>query len=168
MRLVAFRVVLTLLSGFAGALLVVACEKPALPTLAPESARITSITPTRIDCHVVVRATNPNAIDLVTDDLTAHVVVAGRFDVGTVSIPVRTVLPAHKTTRLDVPLSVNVIDLAPLAQFAMGTTKIPYTVDGTVGLGGDLLHVEIPYELSDTVPRDLVVRAGLSLIPGLR
>ncbi len=147
--------------------LAAACSKPAPPTLAPESVRITQITPLRIDFHVVLRATNPNAIDLVARDLTAHVLVAGRFDFGTVDIPVTTTLPAGQTTRLDVPLSVKVADLAPLAQLALTSPKIPYKVDGTVGLGGDLLHVEIPYELGDAVPRDQIVQAAMSSIPGL-
>jgi LEA14-like dessication related protein len=147
--------------------LLCACSKPSPPTLVPEQVKITAITPQRIDVKVTVRVINPNTIDLVARDLTAHLLIAGRFDLGTVDIPVTTTLPAGQTTRLEVPLSVKVVDLAPMAQLGMATTKIPYSVDGTVGLGGDLIHVEIPYQLEDTVPRDQVVRAAMNAIPGL-
>jgi len=144
-----------------------ACEKPAPPTLVPERVRITALSPSRIDLDVRLSVTNPNAVDLVARSLDAHVVIGGKFDVGTVEIPVTTVLPARKTTTLDVPLSVRVADVAPLAELALTHTDIPYTVDGHVELGGELLHVTVPYQLSDSVPRDQIVRAALAAIPGL-
>jgi LEA14-like dessication related protein len=149
------------------AVLIAACSRPEPPTIVPERVRLTSFTLARIDLDVTLAVTNPNAIDLVARNLTAHVVIGGQFDVGTVEIPVTTALPAGKTTKLDVPLSVKVEDVAPLARLAMTSAKIPYTVDGTVGLGGDLLHVQIPYHLADAVPRDQIVRATISGIPGL-
>ncbi len=147
--------------------LVVACSKPVPPTLAPERVQVTALTATHIDLKVAVAVSNPNGIDLVARNLTAHVMVSDRFDVGTVDIPVTTTFPANKTTRLEVPLSVKIADIAPMAQLAVTATKIPYSVDGTVGLGGDQLHVEIPYRLEGSVPRDQVVRAAMAVIPGL-
>jgi len=148
-------------------LLVAGCSKPAPPTLTPEQVRITGITSSQIDLDVTIGAANPNGIDLVARSLTAHVVIAGLFDVGTVDIPVTTVLTARQTTKLDVPLSVKIADAAPLATLAATRATLPYTVDGTVGLGGDLLHIELPYHLADSVPREQILRATLGSIPGL-
>jgi LEA14-like dessication related protein len=147
---------------------VLACAKPAPPTLTPERVQLTALTPSRIELRVLIRAENPNTIDLVARNLTAAVRVAGKFDVGTVEIPVTTTLPAGRATKLDVPLSVKLNDIAPLAQLAMTSTSIPYTVEGTVGLGGDLVHVELPFTLTGSVPRDQVVQAALGAIPGMR
>ncbi len=149
------------------ALLPLACSKPEPPTLAPDRVRITGLSTSRIDLDVTLRATNPNSLDLVARNLTAHLVLDGQFDVGTVDIPFKTVLPAGQTTSLDVPLSVKIVDIAPLAQLALTKAKIPCSVDGTVGVGGDLLHVDIPYRLTGTVDRDQVLRAAAAGIPGL-
>jgi LEA14-like dessication related protein len=145
-----------------------ACSRPAPPTLVPDRVSITGMSLTTIDLDVTLSVTNPNSIDLVARNLTAHVVIGGKYDVGTVDIPVTTVLAAEKATKLDVPLTVKVTDIAPLAKLAMSSAAIPYTVDGTVGLGGDLLHVDLPYRLSDSVPRDQIVRATLGSLPMLR
>lgn len=144
-----------------------ACSRPAPPTLAPERVKITGITTSQLSLDVTLEVTNPNSVDLVARSLDAHIVIAGHVDVGTVDIPVTTVFPANQTTKLEVPLSVQFTDLAQLAQLAIAGADLPYTVDGTVGLGGELLRVNIPYHLSGTVPRDQVTRAALRALPGL-
>jgi LEA14-like dessication related protein len=149
------------------ALLASACSRPDPPTLVPERVQLKAFSTKQIDLDVVLDVTNPNTIDLVARNLTAHVIVGGQFDVGTIQIPVSTVFAAQHTTKLDVPLSVQVNDLAGLATLALTSPQIPYTVDGTVGLGGDLLHVEVPYKLSGSVPREVVVRAVSAAFPGL-
>jgi LEA14-like dessication related protein len=148
--------------------LLLACDKPVLPTLVPERVRITRVSAAEIDFVVTVAATNPNSITLVARSLTAHVKVADQYDLGTVEQPVTTALPAKRTTQLEVPMSVQVKDIAGLAALGATHAKIPYSVDGEVGLGGDLVHVELPYKLSDTVPRDEIIQAALASIPGLR
>ena len=160
-------VLASVLAAASALALATACSKPSPPTLIPERVSITGLTLTQINLEVTIRATNPNSVDLVARSLSAHVVVAGQFDVGTVDIPVTTTLPAGQTTTLDVPLSVKLTDAAPLAKLAMTSASVPYTVDGTVGLGGDLLHVDVPYTLSASVPRDQIIGATLGSIPGL-
>lgn len=145
-------------------LAVASCTRPSPPTIVPERVRITGLTPTQVDVEVTLNVANPNTLDLVARSLEAHVVIADKFDVGTVEIPVTTVFPAGKTTRLDVPLTVQIRDIAPLAQLALASPSIPYTVDGSVGLGGELLHVAVPYRLSDSVPREQIVRAAFAAV----
>jgi LEA14-like dessication related protein len=138
-----------------------ACSRPEPPTIVAERVRVTSIGPTSIALDVTATVTNPNQIDLVARSLTAHIVVAGAYDVGTVEIPVTTVLPAGRATKLDVPLTVNVKDLSGLAALALASSTIPYSVEGTVGLGGDLIHVELPYRLESSIPKDQLVSAAM-------
>jgi LEA14-like dessication related protein len=127
----------------------------------PERVRVTSIGPTTIALDVTATVTNPNQIDLVARNLTAHIVVGGTYDVGTVDIPVTTVLPAGRATKLQVPLTVSVKDLSGLATLALTSTAVPYSVDGTVGLGGDLIHVELPYRLESSLPKEQLMNAAL-------
>jgi LEA14-like dessication related protein len=148
-------------------LLAAGCSKPAPPTLVPERVQITGLTSSHIDLEVTLDATNPNSIDLVARSLTAHVVIAGKFDVGTAEIPVTTTLPARQTTRIDVPISLKLEDIAPLGKLAITSATLPYRVDGVVSLGGDLLHIEIPYHLTDAIPRSQIAHAVLATIPGL-
>jgi LEA14-like dessication related protein len=147
--------------------LLLACSRPEPPTLAPERVKVTGITTSQIGVDVTLEVTNPNSIDLVARSLTAHIVIAEHVDVGTVDIPVTTVFPANQTTKLEVPLSVQFTDLGQLAQLAVAGADLAYTVDGTVGLGGELLRVNLPYHLRGTVPRDQVTRAALKALPGL-
>jgi LEA14-like dessication related protein len=147
--------------------LVAACSRPEPPTLAPERVQLTGLSPTQISVDVTLDVTNPNTLDLVARSLEAHIIIAKNIDVGTVEIPVTTVFAAGKTTKLDVPLSIQLTDIAPLARLAIAGADLPYTVDGTVGLGGDLLHVTLPYHLSGIVPRDQVARAAMKALPGL-
>jgi LEA14-like dessication related protein len=147
--------------------LVAGCSKPAPPTLTPERVQITGMTTSRIELELQVGATNPNSYDIPARSLTAHLVIGGKFDLGTTEIPVTTTLVAGKKTLVDVPVSVQMKDIAPLGKLAIESPTIPYTVDGIVSFGGDWAHVELPYRLDGTVQRGEVVKAALGSIPGL-
>ena len=142
-----------------------ACSRPAPPTLVPERVRLTGLTTARIDLEVALMVQNPNDIDLVARNLTAHFKVADKFELGTADLPVTTVFPAHQSKELTLPLTVKVQDLALLITMAATSSTIPFTVDGTVGLGGELLHVDLPYQLDGTVSRDQILRATVSSLP---
>ena len=48
----------------AASLFVVACSRPAPPTLTPKQAVVTSVTPAALGLDLTLDATNPNAVDL--------------------------------------------------------------------------------------------------------
>jgi LEA14-like dessication related protein len=148
-------------------LLALGCDRPAPPTLTPERVRLLQLTNKKVDLDVTLAVDNPNKIDLVAHTLSAHVVVGGSADLGTVEIPVTTVFPAGKSTRLDVPLTVQVSDIASLTALALTSDGIPFSVDGKVGVGGETIHVDLPYRLEGAVPRADLVRAAAASIPGL-
>jgi LEA14-like dessication related protein len=154
-------------AALAALLVLLACGKPELPTLTPVRVRVTSVSAAGIDVIVSLRATNPNRIDLPLRDLSGHVVINKTIDVGTVRVPVPVTLPANQTTDLDVPLSVEWQDLAVLAQLGALSGATPYTVDGDVGVGGDLVNVEVPYHLEGTVTQAQLLRVIKTSIPGL-
>jgi LEA14-like dessication related protein len=144
----------------------VGCSKPAPPTVVPDQATMTSVDMVAVHLDVTLTATNPNAIDLPVRDVTAKIVVGKKYDLGTATIANAATLPAGKATKLDVPIAVKWTDMSALAQLAATSTAIPFTVDGTVDLGGDLLAVSVPFHLDGTVSHDQLVGAALNSLPG--
>jgi LEA14-like dessication related protein len=143
------------------------CSKPAPPTIVPEQATMTSLDMLAVHLDVALTATNPNAIDLPVRDVTARIVVGQKYDLGTATIPDAVTLPAGKSTKLDVPVSVKWTDMSALAQLAATSAAIPFTVDGTVDLGGDLLAVSVPFHIAGVVSHDQLVGAALNSLPGI-
>ncbi len=157
------RAILLVLSTLAAA-----CSKPSPPTLAPEKVAVNRIDMTGLSLDISMSATNPNAVDLTANGLSSHVVVGGTHDVGTVSLPESITLPAGKTTRLDVPLAMTWSDIGALAQLALSAGDLPYTVDGTLEIGGALLHVGVPFHFDGTITHAQIVGAMMNSLPAPR
>jgi LEA14-like dessication related protein len=152
----------------AAALTLLACSTPQPPTLQPEKVTVTSVDAQAMHLQVTLTATNPNTVDLSLQDVTAHVKVADKIDLGSVTLPKTMTLPAGKATTIDAPLTVPWGDVSAFAQLAGAAATVPYTVDGTVELGGALLHVNVPYQLKGSMTRQQFVSVTLhSLLPGL-
>jgi LEA14-like dessication related protein len=146
------------------------CSKPRAPTIAPEHATVTGVDAKALHLDVALSATNPNGVDLNVRDVTAHVVLGKTIDLGSVTLPQAMTLPAGKASTIDAPLAVPWNDLTALAQLVGGSGPIPFTIDGTVELGGDLLHVTVPYHLTGSVTQQQLMAAtvrSLPAIPGL-
>ncbi len=159
MRAVALLVAAALAAG---------CSKPAPPTLTPEKVVVTRVDLTGIALDVVVDATNPNSVDLSASGVSSHLVVDKTHDVGTVTEPKAITLPAGKTTKLDVPVSLRWSDVGLLAQLAASNGAVPYSVDGTLEMGGSLLHVGVPFHLDGTITHEQLVGAEMTSLPTLR
>ncbi|MGA7120883.1 MAG: LEA type 2 family protein [Polyangiaceae bacterium] len=141
------------------------CSKPDPPSLVPERATLVRIDSRGIEWRVELEATNPNPLDLTVTNVTSHIVL-GNAELGTLAFPGITTLPARKTTRLDVSVPVSWPNLAVLAQLAAAGNAVPFFVDGTVDLGGSLLHAGVPFHIEGSVSRDQIIRAALQSIPG--
>jgi LEA14-like dessication related protein len=149
------------------AALCLACSKPQPPAIAPVKVTVTGADVQALQLDVTLTATNPNGVDLTVHDVTAHVVLAQRVDLGSITAAKEYTLPAGKATTVDALLSVPWGDLPTLAQLG-ASPSVPFTVDGTVELGGELLHVTIPYHLTGILTQKQMVGATLkSLVPGL-
>jgi LEA14-like dessication related protein len=142
------------------------CSKPELPTLTPHRVTITQIVPAKgLDLSVELGVRNPNRVDLSARSLTAHVVVAQRYDLGSTTVTQAFTLPAEREVQLAVPLSLEWRDVGALASLALTNTDVPYTVDGVVTLGGDVLNVDVPFRLAGTISPIDLLRAGLPSLP---
>jgi hypothetical protein len=147
------------------AALALACSKPAPPTLVPEKVVATRMDMTGITLDIVVDATNPNSSDLSASGISSHLVVDKTHDVGTVTVPKAITLPAGKTTKVEVPVSLRWSDLGLLAQLAASTGSVPYSVEGTLEMGGDLLHVGVPFHLDGAITHEQLAAAVMNSLP---
>jgi LEA14-like dessication related protein len=145
----------------------VGCSKPAPPTLVPEKAVVTRVDLTGIALDIIVDATNPNSVDLTATGMSSHLVVDKTHDVGTITVPKAITLPAGKTTKLDVPVTMTWSELGLLAQLAASTGAVPYTVDGKLEMGGELLHVGVPFRLEGAITHEQLAGAVMNSLPGL-
>jgi LEA14-like dessication related protein len=133
------------------AMVLVSCSKPVPPTLTPKQATVTSITPLGLNLQLTFDATNPNAFALSAQQLTGTVSLAGH-PLGTVSVPQAITLPPNATTTMQAAIAAQWLDLASVGQaLVTGAQTIPYTVDGTVTVGGNSLNVALPYHMEGQI-----------------
>lgn len=147
--------------------LLLACEKPSAPTLTPVSGRVTSVSVTGIGLEVVLDAKNPNGIDITTRSMTGKVTLDGKYQVGDVSTATTMTLPAKKTTRLTLPLTVQWKDITSVIALAASNRNVPYRIDGTVAIGGESLNVDVPFAIDGVVTHAELVKVTASSIPNL-
>lgn len=125
----------------------VACSKPSPPTVSLDRVALTRIDAQGIGLDATISATNTNSIDLSVSAVTSHLVLDKTHDVGSITIDKPLSLPAGQKTSIDVPVTMTWSDIGTVAQLTGGTAAVPYTVDGSVQLGGNLLHVSVPFHL---------------------
>jgi LEA14-like dessication related protein len=143
------------------------CSKPQPPTLVPLSATVSQISPEGLNLALAINATNPNTIDLSSQKVTAHVVVDQSIDLGETTYAQGVNLPAGKTTLVNVPVSVKWVNLAALVQLGAVNRPVPYSVDGTVSLGGTLLNVTLPFHFEGQIAHDQMVNAAVHSLPAI-
>jgi LEA14-like dessication related protein len=136
--------------------------------LSPKRATITALSISGVSLDVVLATTNPNSFDLTASDVTAHFLLGGNVEVGTATFSQTIVLPASSTKDVDVPLTIRWVNLVPLVQIAeSGGPTVPYAVDGSLALGGGLLHIPVPFHIEGSVTREEIQRAVGRSIPAL-
>lgn len=145
--------------------LAVACSKPEPPTLVPTSATVTTVSPAGLGMVVKVDATNPNRMALSARTVTAKVRMDGKYDLTVVTLERPMALPGQATTTLDVPLQLTWTDAGILASLAAANRTIPFTLDGTMNVGGDRLNVDVPFHVDGSLTSAQLVDAGLRSLP---
>jgi LEA14-like dessication related protein len=153
---------------FAGALaLSLGCSKPDPPVLTPKEAKLSGVSLSGVTFNLNVEAYNPNRVDLSAQSVTGKVVLDGKYDLGTATITTPVSLPAGARTTIAVPLALAWHDMSAFAQLASSNRAAPYTVDGTVTVGGERLNVDLPFHLAGTITHDELVKVTTSSLPAL-
>ncbi|MBL8610095.1 MAG: LEA type 2 family protein [Myxococcales bacterium] len=141
------------------------CARPDPPTITPKEAKITAIDPSGIDVVLAVDAENPNRVALTARSVTASVKLDGRYALAPVTVTKPITLPAAKKTSFDVKLHVPWQDVQTLVSLGLANRAIPYTVTGTVTVGGERLNVDVPYTINGTITREQLIGTGLRSLP---
>jgi hypothetical protein len=143
------------------------CSRPEPPSIVPEKATITTIGPAGIGLVLDIGIQNDNSIDLAGRSLTAKVILDQRHDLGTITMPNGIKLPAKKRTPLSVPMSLPWKDVGALVALATQARSIPYDVDGSLTVGGETFHAEVPFHLSGVLTHEQLLQATVSSLPKL-
>lgn len=146
-------------------LLLVGCKKPLPPQITVKSGQITRIDPQGFDVLLHITATNPNSYALSVRGISAEVIVDGRLDLGKVTIDKPVSLPPGQAVPIDVPIASQWKDLPAIATLAASNRAIPYTVKGTVTVGGESLNVDVPYAFDGTITHEQILKAAIGSIP---
>jgi LEA14-like dessication related protein len=146
---------------------VVACSATETlhPTTTPQRVSVTKISPAGIELLVEVAVDNPNPIDLEARSVSAKVVLDGKHDLDTVEIPHEIELPSDQRTHLAVPMQMNWKDATVVTVLVALNRSVPYDVDGSVSLGGDLIHVSVPFHMSDVITQEQLLKAVMTPPP---
>jgi LEA14-like dessication related protein len=144
-----------------------ACEKPSPPTIVPKEARVAAVSPAGIDILLKVEATNPNKYALSAQSVTGKAKLDGKWDLGTVTINKPIALPPATPTMIDVPMTLPWTDVRALGALAAAKRPVPYSVEGTVTIGGDKLNVALPFAMTGTIAHEQIAAAAMKGIPTL-
>jgi LEA14-like dessication related protein len=143
--------------------LVVACQKPVPPRVTPKSVTVTSISTAGVELDTKLAVENPNGFDLSAQAVIAKLVLDHSVDVGSVVVDKPFSLPAKSTTELDVPVSISWKSLPALVPVAQ-KPAVPYTVEGTVRVGGRL-SVDVPFTIEGTLTREQLAKIVAVRLP---
>ncbi len=146
---------------------VFSCSKPKPPQITVKSGQVTRIDPQGIEVVAHIEAFNPNSYALSVRGISGTLLLDGRVDLGKVTIDKPISIPAGGHVPIDVPIASTWNDLAAVAALAASNRSIPYTMTGTVTVGGESLSVDVPYRLDGTITHEQIVRAALGSIPKL-
>lgn len=148
-----------------------ACSKPKPPELTPTEATVSGVDVAGFDLRLKMDAFNPNKFDIHARNVVAHVVLNGTEDLGTITTPTALALPAGGHTPLNVSLRAPWKGLTALATLAQANKPVPYTLEGTVTVGGESLNVDVPFKMDGKLTpeqlREATARSLRGLLPGL-
>jgi LEA14-like dessication related protein len=147
------------------AVVLAACSRPAPPTIVPEKAVVTAISPAGIQMNVELALDNPNGVALSARTVTANVVLDGKYPLSSVTVPHEVTLAAHSRSALLVPMTLKWEGVSTLVALAGSQRNVPYEVNGSVNLGGDLLNVDVPFHLAGVLTKEQLVQLTLNSLP---
>ena len=129
------------------AVVLAGCSRPEPPVVTPQKSRVTRVDATGLEVETSLSAHNPNRVDLSARSVTASVVLDG-VPLGSVTADKPVTLPAGRTLTLTVPLAVKWSSLPALFGVATKGGDVPYAIDGTVDIGGEVLHASVPFHVA--------------------
>lgn len=144
------------------ALALTGCPKPKPPTLVPKAVQVLGVDPQGITVEMTVEMTNPNGFALSVQSVKARVLMADGSDLGEVNVVQAITLPPSTPTLVKVPMTVRWSGVNMLGMQALSGKDLPFTVKGTVGVGGEKFFVDVPYSVAGVVTQEQLKRAAIN------
>ena len=139
--------------------------KPKPPQITVKSGQITRVDAQGFEVVLHIDAYNPNSYALSVRGVDADVLVDGRLDLGKVTIARPLSIPPAQRVPIDVPVASRWTDLVAMGTIAASNRSVPYTVKGTVTVGGETLNVDVPYAFDGVITHEQMVKAAVGSIP---
>jgi LEA14-like dessication related protein len=137
-----------------------ACRTLEPPTIAPHAVRVAAVSMLGLDVDVEVQVDNPNSIPLLVEAVDGTLFVGAGQRLGHGSAKPAHGVPAHASSLVQSRLRITWDDLAVLAPF-MAAEVLPYTLQGDVTLGGESVHLTLPFSLQGQLTRTQLLSAGM-------
>jgi hypothetical protein len=129
------------------ALAVVACSRAEAPKITPEAVKVVKISPAGAELEATLDAWNPNAETLIASSLTTNVSIGGKPDVARARATKPLELPAKQRLRVTVPIAVEWVNQAALAELAAAKQDAQYSVEGAVEMTAKSGKVSAPFRV---------------------
>jgi LEA14-like dessication related protein len=126
----------------------------------PEVARVLRVTGKGVDFSVTLSVKNPNNFELDAREVEGTLIVEGGQKLGTGRASPHRSIPANGTGTVESQVQIAWDDVAALQKF-LTRESVPYVFKGNVTLGGDTLHLTVPFEMDGTLTREQLLQAGL-------
>jgi len=136
------------------------CSKPQPPQITVKDLKVTDVDFGGLTVTVNAEAYNPNAIPLTIQHVSGSARLEGMYELGSATVSTPMNLPAGARTAVSVPLAMKWQKLTTMAVVASGAESIPYTLTGTMAVGGEQLSIELPFQVQGTVTRKQLLQAA--------
>lgn len=145
----------------AGALALAACAKPEPPTIAPRSARVSSVGPSGLTLAVELDVHNPNSFPLEAHVVDGSLELGDGVELGRAHAAPEAAIPAKESRVVQSELTVNFSNLGALTPFLLLEKPVPYTFKGQAQIGSERLNVGVPFEIRGELTRAELLQVGL-------
>ena len=151
---------------FAIALALAACSKAEPPKITPEAVRVVKISPAGAELEATLDAWNPNGETLTASQLTTNVSIGGKPDVARAHATKPLELAANQRVRVTIPIAVEWVNQAALAELAASKQEAQYSVEGAVEMNTKSGKVSAPFRVEGRMtPAELAQASGAAPAP---
>ena len=141
-------------------LIALACATPAPPRVSPRVVRVATVSPDGIALDVQLGVHNPNSFSIAAKAVSGTLYVAGTQRLGRGEAQLEQPIGAGADAIVSSRVHVAWADLSALLPL-LGEERVPYDFRGEVTLGGESLHLTLPFSLAGELTRAELIQAGL-------
>jgi LEA14-like dessication related protein len=136
------------------------CNRPQAPSVTPQVVRVAGVGAGGLDLDVQLQVHNPNSFPLSAEAVEGTLYDARDRKLGVGRSTPGDSIPAGGSSIVASKVHIDWQDLTALAPLLV-SEHIPYEFRGDVTLGGESIHVTLPFTLTGELTRTQLLQAGL-------